>query len=584
MSAHPAADATPTPHTKNPHSAAPPKQPAGPTPHPLGDLAGEIQKLIAILPPGYATALHGQHLNDLIEITLDLGRPPEARFRGRRYIELSEHPVNTDDLQTVVNQIGAFTSDNRAGIPATLHRISAMRNRAGDVVGLTCRVGKALSGTIEPMLDLIESGKSVLLLGPPGVGKTTKLREIARHLANHQQQRVVIVDTSNEIAGDGDIPHPSVGRARRMQVSGPERQKDVMIEAVENHTPEVILVDEIGTEDEAMAARTIAERGVILVATAHGGSLENVIKNPMLSDLIGGIQTVTLGDDEAKRRNSQKTVLERAKAPTFDVCIEIRDLKRLAVYPDVAEAVDHILQGWTIFPEVREVDEQSGSTVVLSSSVNALPPEDIPPIELNSPNINGQRVTQTLTGQAPANAFRVYPYGLSKDYITRICERLNLNHVVVTGSIHEANAMLALQGSARPGSKMMTLANDYRVPVTFVKANAMPHIQKGLRDALGLDTPLLDLLDGDQQGSAADKVNPSSTKAPSGTQGEVQAALEDARTTLSTVQNTSQATEMAPQRSYIRRLQHELVETEGYQSVSVGREPHRRLKILPKNT
>ena len=313
----------------------------------------ELTLFLHILPPPIQEALHTADLDQMIEVVLDLGRPPEARFRKRKYMTLSETPITRDDLEHVLAQLSPFTSDNRAGIPKTLHRISAIRNRVGEVVGLTCRVGKAITGTIACIEDLIETGKSILLLGPPGVGKTTRLREIASLIADRMGKRVVIIDTSNEIAGDGDIPHPSVGRSRRMQVSQPDQQKAVMIEAVENHTPQVIIVDEIGTEAEAQAARTIAERGVTLIATAHGSVLENLIKNPVLSDLVGGVQVVTLGDDEAKRRSSQKTVLEREKPPTFDICIEIRDQSTLAVYPDVAEAVDHLLRGWTIFPEVR---------------------------------------------------------------------------------------------------------------------------------------------------------------------------------------------------------------------------------------
>src|SRR5215216_5571769 len=294
---------------------------------------------------------------DLLEIIMYLGRLPEARFRGHERF-LSDHEVTQEDIDYVIARIGTFGEDNRAGIPRTLHRISAIRNRAGKVIGLTCRVGRAVFGTIAIIRDLIESGKSVLLLGRPGVGKTTMLRETARVEAEDLDKRVVVVDTSNEIAGDGDIPHPGIGRARRMQVRTPDQQHAVMIEAVENHMPQVIVIDEIGTELEAGAARTIAERGVQLIGTAHGNTLDNLMLNPTLSDLIGGIQSVTLGDEEARRRRSQKSVLERKAPPTFDVIIEIQDRERVTVHADVAETVDSMLRGDTVAPELRWRDEE----------------------------------------------------------------------------------------------------------------------------------------------------------------------------------------------------------------------------------
>ncbi len=318
----------------------------------------DLEALLIALPPEIAAAIRAIPAErDVIEVVMDLGRPPEARFGGGGEELLLEREVTDEDIQYVIDHIGSFGEDNRAGIERTLHRISAIRNRSGKIVGLTARIGRAVFGTIEIIKDLVESGKSVLIMGRPGIGKTTMLREAARVLADELDKRVVVVDTSNEIAGDGDIPHPGIGRARRMQVRTPAQQHAVMIEAVENHMPQVIVIDEIGTELEAAAARTIAERGVQLIGTAHGNNLDNLMLNPTLSDLIGGIQSVTLGDEEARRRRSQKSVLERKAPPTFDVVVEIQSRDRVTVHADVADTVDAMLRGDPIAPELRFRDD-----------------------------------------------------------------------------------------------------------------------------------------------------------------------------------------------------------------------------------
>jgi stage III sporulation protein SpoIIIAA len=318
----------------------------------------DLSVLLAALPPEIVTAIDAlPEKGSLIEVILDLGRPPEARYPGSE-VTLLEREVTDRDIAHVVEHIGSFGDDNRAGIERTLHRISAIRNRSGKVVGLTCRIGRSVYGTIEIIADFVETGKSILIMGRPGIGKTTMLREAARVLADEQRKRVVVVDTSNEIAGDGDIPHPAIGKARRMQVRTPSLQHEVMIEAVENHMPEVIVIDEIGTELEAQAARTIAERGVQLIGTAHGNNLDNLMLNPTLSDLIGGIQSVTLGDDEARRRRSQKSVLERKAPPTFDVIVEIQDREKVLVHSDVAQTVDAMLLGDPVAAELRWRDEE----------------------------------------------------------------------------------------------------------------------------------------------------------------------------------------------------------------------------------
>ncbi len=337
----------------------------------------DLQKLLEILPPELCTAITNHPQRDsLVEVVMDLGRLPEVRFpQGAEY--LSDIPISLEQLSYCLQRVGTFSGDNRAGIERTLHRISAIRNRTGDIIGLTCRVGRAVFGTITLINDLVETGQSILMLGRPGVGKTTALREIARVLADDLGKRVVIIDTSNEIAGDGDIPHPAIGRARRMQVARPELQHQVMIEAVENHMPEVIVIDEIGTELEALAARTIAERGVQLVGTAHGNRLENLMKNPTLSDLVGGIQAVTLGDDEARRRGSQKTVLERKAPPTFAIAIEMLERQRWIIHENVADSMDQLLRSREPNPEVRSVDA-AGNVVVSREFVDRPVPPKVP--------------------------------------------------------------------------------------------------------------------------------------------------------------------------------------------------------------
>ena len=337
----------------------------------------DLQKLLEVLPPELCAAITQHPQRDtLVEVVMDLGRLPEVRFPQKAEY-LSDIPISLEQLSYCLQRVGTFSGDNRAGIERTLHRISAIRNRTGEIIGLTCRVGRAVFGTITMINDLVETGQSILMLGRPGVGKTTALREIARVLADDLGKRVVIIDTSNEIAGDGDVPHPAIGRARRMQVASPELQHQVMIEAVENHMPEVIVIDEIGTELEALAARTIAERGVQLVGTAHGNRLENLMKNPTLSDLVGGIQAVTLGDDEARRRGSQKTVLERKAPPTFAIAIEMLERQRWIIHENVADSMDQLLRSREPNPEVRSVDGE-GKIVVTREFVDRPVPPKVP--------------------------------------------------------------------------------------------------------------------------------------------------------------------------------------------------------------
>ncbi|OEL35854.1 Uncharacterized protein ycf45 [Dichanthelium oligosanthes] len=283
-----------------------------------GIVEDDLAELLQILPRDLRDNLQNEPRKDqLLEVILDLGRRPEARFlgdSGGQYLRDSE--ISQKELEDAQRAVGEFGGDNRAGIEGTLHRISAIRSRKGMVVGLTCRVGRAVTGHVDMVRDLLNYKESILFLGRPGVGKTTVMREIARVLADEFQKRVVIVDTSNEIGGDGDIPHAAIGGARRMQVPEPSMQHRVMIEAVENHMPEVVIVDEIGTEAEAQACRSIAERGVMLIGTAHGERLANIIKNPTLSDLTERSVDMLLHGKKPlvevrKRDNKFEVVIER---------------------------------------------------------------------------------------------------------------------------------------------------------------------------------------------------------------------------------------------------------------------------------
>ena len=439
----------------------------------------DLDKLVEILPDRIRRCISYEQMDDAIEIVLDLGRVPEIRHSDGSIVYLQTDLVNDSDIEYITSRVQEFTSDNRSGIAGTLHRISAIRNRQGKVVGLTCRIGRVVTGTISCIKDICLQNKSILFLGRPGVGKTTKLREISRLVADELSKRVVIVDTSNEIAGDGDVPHPAVGHARRMQVRQPEFQKDVMIEAVENHTPEVIIVDEIGTEEEAQAARTIAERGVMLIATAHGNTLENLIKNPTLSDLVGGIQSVTLGDDEAKRRSSQKTVLEREKQPTFDIVIEILDRNTLAVYKDTAEAVDYILRGWPIKPEIRKVDKTYEFTapapISVSKTPNVFDKINLLDKTIEHPESLKFSFSRQKYVEEVKNYKKIYLYAVSRSIAEKVIERLDLN-AEITRNIDDADIVIAHKNFVKGGAKVLSTAEKDRLQIFYVKTNSMAQI------------------------------------------------------------------------------------------------------------
>lgn len=515
----------------------------------------DLDRLIEILPDKVKRHITYEKMNDVIEIVLDISRMPEVRHAGGKIDCFGVEPITEEDLSYITQKIPDFTSDNRSGIPGTLHRISAIRNRQGRIIGLTCRIGRVVTGTIACIKDFVTQGKSILFLGRPGVGKTTKLREISRLMADELEKRVIIVDTSNEIAGDGDSPHPAIGKARRMQVRQPQYQKDIMIEAVENHTPEVIVVDEIGTEEEAQAARTIAERGVMLIATAHGNTLENLIKNPTLSDLIGSIQSVTLGDDEAKRRGSQKTVLEREKQPTFDIVIEIIDRNTLAIYKDTAEAVDYILRGWPIKPEIRKVDQ----------TYDVKPPEPVQKISPIEPKVMANHTDSlkfSFSRQDYVNEVKgfkkIYIYAVSRSIVDKVIERLDLN-AEITRNIEDADIVIAHKNFAKGGAKILSTAQDYRIQVFYVKTNSMAQIQKVMKEALGIQE---------------------TSEILQGYYDDAERALDEAKAAIAKILEGAEDVELTPQNQKIRKLQHELVEQHNLASQSVGEGEERHLKIV----
>ncbi len=565
-----------------------------------------LDQLLEILPPRIKSSVElGGGLDQLVEIVMDLGRLPEARyFDSTKY--LTDEPITKEDLALCVKQVGEFGGDNRAGIERTLHRISAIRNRKGEIIGLTCRVGRAVYGTIAMIRDLVETGKSILLLGKPGMGKTTALREIARVLADDLNKRVVIIDSSNEIAGDGDIPHPAIGRARRMQVSRPELQHQVMIEAVENHMPEVIVIDEIGTELEALAARTIAERGVQLVGTAHGNQLANLIKNPTLSDLIGGIQSVTLGDEEMRRRGlPQKSILERKAQPTFDIAVEMWESYRWAVHDDVAGTIDMLLRdrdpgrqiravsdigevttseekpknpevvrnpavkGWRSTGKIKPIPldplVQTRSQVVdLTSKIS-----NEEPTELDEPSEEELGNLETYTAMRERfGTLSIYLYGVSRHQTEQVMQSINLP-IEITKDLDEADIVLALRSQIRTSSKVRQVAEARQIPIHAIKTSTLPQITRALRRILHIDE------------SPTDTISDLNMFAYGDSEDEIEALEETRLAVEQIVIPKGQPVELLPRSTIIRRMQHELVEHYQLRSESYGAEPNRRLRIFP---
>ncbi len=533
-------------------------------------ITDDLHDLIQILPPNIGIALTAANrTDDLLEVILDLGRVPTARYVDDEEVSLLNAEVTHDDISFVVSRTGDFDADNRAGIERTLHRISAIRNRRGRVVGLTCRVGRAVYGTTEIIKDLIESGKNILMLGKPGIGKTTMLREAARILAD--KKRVVIVDTSNEIGGDGDVPHPAVGHARRMQVAQPSLQHEVMIEAVENHNPEVIVIDEIGRELEAAAARTIAERGVQLIGTAHGNTLENILLNPTLADLVGGIESVTLSDEEARRRGTQKTVLERRAPPTFDVLIELRDRQNIAIHADVAVAVDGLLRGRPGPVELRHEDETGTIRTELAASPTAKKGAngrgtdirahgDYIPVEPSATRHQGahSQSTASTEGRTSASALppmSIYAYGLARQRLEQAARRLRLPLNVVD-DINEAQALVTLKTYYRRHQRPISDAEERGLPIYVLRSNTVNQMENFLTELFNVST----------EGTADN--------------GALEQAIRETQSAIEAVLNGSRTVDLSPQSAAVRRRQHELAREANLISHSYGKEPYRRVRIF----
>ncbi|HEY61724.1 MAG TPA: AAA family ATPase [Anaerolineae bacterium] len=522
-------------------------------------ITDNLDALLSVLPKDIAQAiLEINNSDDFLEVILDLGRVPTARYLSGEVI-LRKKEITRADIDYVTQRVGDFDADNRAGLERTLHRISAIRNRRGDIVGLTCRVGRAVYGTTDIIKDLIESGKNLLILGRPGVGKTTMLREAARILA--EKKRVVIVDTSNEIGGDGDVPHPAIGRARRMQVSEPIMQHEVMIEAVENHNPEIIVIDEIGRELEAIAARTIAERGVQLIGTAHGNTLENLLLNPTLSDLVGGIESVTLSDEEARRRGTQKTVLERRSPPTFDVLIEIQTRDRIAVHEDVASAVDMLLRGNILHPEIRYRDE--------SGNIRTEKPQRPKAYVHSGQGLRRQSVGNGWNNKiekqesTPAvsephiwskkDIIRIFPYGVARNRLSQAAKRLGVP-ILIVKEIGEAQVVVTLRTHYRKHTRSLVTAENHGTPIYVLRSNTINQMERFLSGLFNITTERSYNLSEEQ-------------------------ILHQTEAAIEAVLNGERWVELTPTSSYLRRLQHQMAREANLVSHSHGKEPNRRVRI-----
>ena len=538
-------------------------------------IKGDLDKLITILPDSIQKELYKlENTNDLIEVVLDLGRNPEAHFPGK-IIKIDRGLVNQSDLDLIINKLSDFGEDNRAGIEGTLHRISAIKNRKKSIIGLTCRVGKAVFGTASLIRDLVESESSILLMGRPGVGKTTALREIARVIAEELNKRVLIIDTSNEIGGDGDIPHPAIGRARRMQVSSPENQHQVMIEAVENHMPEVIIIDEIGTELEAQAARTIAERGVQLIGTAHGNTIYNLIKNPTLSDLIGGIQTVTLGDEEAKRRRSNKTVLERGSEPTFSIAVEINSRNCWSIHTNVAATVDLILRGQSSKAQKRTLKSNGDIEICEIINNNFSEKRNLPSfIKLKENNNLAKKPSKEIEFKSidsqlnQSKKINILCWGISHQVVDQII-KYNQWPVMRSKNLEQADVLLSAKKSLSNNQELRCHAKKLNIPIHVIKSSSFHQVERAIKRLIMRDNNL--------NPSIAASIENISSKSDD----EIE-ALEECRLALEkVVVPLGRPVELLPRNDQIVNMQSDLVKRYGLKSDIFGTAHEKRLRVYP---